>query len=423
MKIIGSALKFVIYILTWFFIFSCNKDHNNPYDRDCPSNLWSPVSLKATLSETGIHITWEQYEPHFDGFVLEKSADSASWTPVKAGLIDKTIRDYSDALNSSSVKIYYRIFAKADKNISGTSYSKGLKLPNLATISTTAVTLITFNSASSGGNISTEGGGSVRARGICWSTNHNPTISDNKSSDGTGSGVFVSTISGLSNNTTYYVRAYATNIAGTVYGAEYPIILYMNVADANITDVDGNVYPTVKIGSQIWMQKNLATTKYNDGTPIPFVGAWALGGASPWFESDFYCWYNADVSNKAIYGALYDWYCINTGKLCPKGWHVPSDSEWTTLISYLGGENSAGDKMKFTAGWANDGNGSNSSGFCALPGGGSSNNGAGIGTGVMGWWWSSSSQHQLWYLTYESGNAFPSSNLPAYALSVRCLKD
>ena len=103
-----------------------------------------------------------------------------------------------------------------------------------------------------------------------------------------------------------------------------------------VTDVDGNTYKTVIIGTQVWMAENLKTTKYNDGIQIPLVT-----DPITWInlKSAAYCWYNNDLAtNKNIYGAIYNWLVVNTGKLCPIGWHVPSDTEWTTLTTFLGGE-------------------------------------------------------------------------------------
>lgn len=99
--------------------------------------------------------------------------------------------------------------------------------------------------------------------------------------------------------------------------------------NGQVADVDGNVYTTVTIGTQVWMVENLKTTKLNDGTVIPLGSTWAYPSAPA------YCWYNNDISNKNIYGALYDWHAVNTGKLAPSGWRVPSDVDWTTLEHFL----------------------------------------------------------------------------------------
>lgn len=96
-----------------------------------------------------------------------------------------------------------------------------------------------------------------------------------------------------------------------------------------VTDADGNSYTSVTIGAQVWMVENLQTTKYNDGTAIPLVETWNYP------IKPGYCWYNKDIANKGSYGALYNWYAVNTGKLAPTGWHVPTDADWTTLENYL----------------------------------------------------------------------------------------
>jgi len=142
-----------------------------------------------------------------------------------------------------------------------------------------------------------------------------------------------------------------------------------NPPSGAITDIDGNVYHAVTIGTQTWMVENLKVTKLNDGTSIPNVTA-----LTAWnnLTTPGYCWYNNDIANKKLYGALYNWYNVSTGKLCPTGWHVPSVTEWTTLINYLGGESVAGGKLKETGTthWVTPNTGAtNTSGFTALPAG------------------------------------------------------
>ncbi|MDZ7633244.1 MAG: fibrobacter succinogenes major paralogous domain-containing protein [Bacteroidales bacterium] len=137
-----------------------------------------------------------------------------------------------------------------------------------------------------------------------------------------------------------------------------------------VTDSDGNVYKTLVIGTQIWLAENLKTTKFNDGSQIPFVSeetSWVATLTTPG-----YCYYDNNTANKSVYGGLYNWYAVETGKLCPKGWHVPSDAEWTTITNLFGGESVAGNalKEKGTAHWTSPNDGAtNESGFTALPGG------------------------------------------------------
>ena len=143
-----------------------------------------------------------------------------------------------------------------------------------------------------------------------------------------------------------------------------------DIGPNQVKDSDGNVYSTVTIGSQIWMVENLKTTKYNDGTSIPLVEDQTV-----WLRtfSPAYCWYDNDVAySKTTYGALYNWYVVGTGKLAPKGWHVPTVSEWNTLASFLGGSDYAGGKMKEMgiSHWDDPNVGAtNSSGFTGLPAG------------------------------------------------------
>lgn len=137
-----------------------------------------------------------------------------------------------------------------------------------------------------------------------------------------------------------------------------------------VTDKDGNVYNTIKIGTQVWFKENLKTTKYNDGSAIPNVTL-----KSQWdnLATDAYCWYNNDANtHKETYGALYNWYAVNTGKLCPTGWHVPTDAEWSILTDLLGDLNYAGGKLKekSTSHWIDPNLGaSDDYGFRALPAG------------------------------------------------------
>jgi uncharacterized protein (TIGR02145 family) len=172
------------------------------------------------------------------------------------------------------------------------------------------------------------------------------------------------------------------------------------------------------------MAENLKTTKYQDGTAIPLVKeelAWA-GLATPG-----YCWYTND---SVSYGALYNFYTVNTGKLCPMGWHIPSDVEWTALTTYLGGESDAGDKQKETGltHWQNPNTGAtNESGFAALPGGYHSKDGSFTGIRRQGYWWSSAeiSSVNAYYrvLFFDSGNADSGDSDKKDGFSVRCLQN
>ena len=198
---------------------------------------------------------------------------------------------------------------------------------------------------------------------------------------------------------------------------------------ASISDNDGNVYKTVKIGTQIWMAENLKTSKYNDGTNIPLV---TDGNSWINLSTSGYCWYNNDIGSKEhLNGGLYNWYTINTGKLCPIGWHVPSDTEWNTLITYLGGESIAGSKLKGlkTNGLVNNNaNTAKNTGFGAFSNG-YRNSAAGEFNLVKDYcfWWSSTefTSANSWYtnMYYSSGLISRLKGAKQCGFSVRCLHD
>ena len=197
-----------------------------------------------------------------------------------------------------------------------------------------------------------------------------------------------------------------------------------------VKDVDGNVYKTVRIGTQTWMAENLKATKYNNGTPIPLVTT-----DTEWsnLSTPGYCWYlNDEATYKNIYGALYNWYTVNTKKLCPAGWHVPSDAEWTTLTTYLGGVSVAGEKLRETSTthWNSPNpRTTNEYNFTALPGGLRDNKGAFRSIGSHGWWWSAqefevlSSAANCWFIYCKSPYMLLSADKKEFGLSIRCLKD
>jgi len=205
------------------------------------------------------------------------------------------------------------------------------------------------------------------------------------------------------------------------------LILSCNKDEDNIIkDGDGNVYISVAIGAQTWLVENLKTTKYNNGTVIPNVTditAWQVLGTGA------YCWFNNEITNKSTYGALYNWYAVNHGNLCPIGWHVPTDAEWSTLTTFLGGEMIAGGKLKETgtSHWLYPNiDATNSTSFTALPGSGRGSVGTFFQLGLSGDWWSSTERAtEAWGYElignngYVYRNPFPKGN----GFSVRCIKD
>ena len=270
---------------------------------------------------------------------------------------------------------------------------------NLPAVTTAAMTNVTLSTATGGGNVTSDGGATVTARGVCWSTSHNPTTANAHTTNGSGTGAFTSTLTGLAQGTTYYVRAYATNSMGTAYGNEVTFTtLAIPAGDAQpcpnnptVTDYDGNVYNTVKIGNQCWMKENLRVTHYADGTEIPATGSGVISNNSP------YCYLaNGDGNLVSIYGRLYNYTAVMHGSpsssanpsgvqgVCPQGWHLPSSAEWNQLTSYVasvpayvcGNGNSIAKALSAAQDWntstnncavGNDLSTNNATGFSALP--------------------------------------------------------
>jgi uncharacterized protein (TIGR02145 family) len=199
-----------------------------------------------------------------------------------------------------------------------------------------------------------------------------------------------------------------------------------NISCGNLTDLDGNIYPSVTIGTQCWTQTNLNVSKYRNGDPIPQVTdptQW------PNLTTGAWCYYENNTANGTAYGKLYNWYAVNDPRgLAPTGYHVPSDAEWTTLSTFLGGEAVAGGKMKATTGWtAPNIAATNSSGFTGLPGGYRYYNGSFYYIGDSGFWWSASEYVTTYawyrYLYYNYGTAYRDYFNENLGFSVRCLRD
>ncbi|MCX6246244.1 MAG: hypothetical protein NTW10_00785 [Bacteroidetes bacterium] len=206
-----------------------------------------------------------------------------------------------------------------------------------------------------------------------------------------------------------------------------------------VTDIDGNVYRTVATGSYEWTAENLKTTSYNNGTKIPDIT-----DSIEWtnLTTGGYCWYKNDETNKKTYGALYNWYAVNTGRLCPDGWRVPTDNEWKNLEgnsdsgfgqgdpvwdNFGGRGHDAGLRLKATSGWSSGGSGTDDIGFCALPGGERCSKGRFFVAGRSGFWWSSTEygasgalyRNMIYGMEDINRNIHPK----WMGFSIRCLRD
>lgn len=330
----------------------------------------------------------------------------------------------TESTESQSHNRYLRYFNKA---ISGSKYNKGngfsvrclknsgtsVKTP---TVTTSNIFDITQTSVIGGGHVTADGGAPITARGVCWNITGNPTITDSKTTDGTLVGTFSSNITGLIPETLYYVRAYASNSEGTAYGDEKQFTKSSEHGTGTFTDPrDGNEYQWVKIGSQTWMAKNLAY--------LPSVSPSLAGSdTEPYYY--VYDYEGTSVSeakataNYTTYGVLYNWPAAMAGSasseanpsgvqgVCPTGWHLPANEEWTILTDYLtnhgycyeGNGIDNGKSLAATSGWitystpgtvGNDQASNNSTGFTALPGGNRDDYDGGFyHIGEFGIWWS-----------------------------------
>ncbi len=299
-------------------------------------------------------------------------------------------------------------------------------------ISTREVTEITAYSATCGGNILSDGGKDILTSGICWSTSPIPTIADFKTTDGTKNFSFRSSMTNLVPGTKYYVRAYATNITGTVYGSIKSFTATAGASAGTFKDPrDNKVYQTVRIGNQVWLAENLAwlpavSPPSEDSSTDPVYYVYGYDGTDVSAASS--------SENCSTYGALYNWPAALNA--CPQGWHLPSDLEWKQLEGYLGlpidefdnagfrgGEE--GKQLKSPTGWTDDVSGTNSSGFSAIPAGYRFSEFEWMGIGLA--WWSSSpaSEENAW----DRGLNNQTNKIDRYAygknsgFSVRCLKD
>jgi uncharacterized protein (TIGR02145 family) len=409
--------------VTNILAFSATSGGNITYDGG------SPVTARGIVWSTNPSPTLA------DNFTVD-GAGSGSFTSEMTGLTHATT-------------YYVRAYAI---NTVGTTYGNQSTFTTqngIIVLTTSVINDVTSNSATSGGNITNDGGTSVIARGVVWSLNPGPTLADNYTEDGNGIGSYPSAITGLIENIHYYVRAYATNGTGTYYGNERSF--YTFDCGSLLTDADNNTYNTVLVGNQCWMKENLKTTKYRNGTTINNPT-----GNTNWKNNTTgaYAWYENDISWKHSYGALYNWHAVNKANgLCPTGWHVPSDTEWMQLVDYVvaqgfpnqwGNTNGAGHALKSCrqvnsplGGVCNTNThprwNSNSTnygfdefGFSGLPGGCRNNNGTFDDVGYIGFWWSATENlaGHAWFRFLGLGSAVGDNFYPkTLGFSVRCLRD
>ena len=353
---------------------------------------------------------------------------------------------------------YVRAYAT---NSEGTTYGNQVSfttpeaLPKVTTSAVSDITVVSGSiNAKCGGNVTEEGAFAVTTRGVCWSTSSNPTIADSHTTDGSGLGSFTSTITGLTSGATYYVRAYATNNAGTAYGNQ--VTLTLPVVDTKsctsapvVTDHEGNAYATVQIGDQCWMRENLrTTTSPKTGTYLVNTANKTTLSISSFSGTKVAHWYYNDSTTYAPkgYGLLYNWCAAmdtanpnnyvevptpnNNGNntafsfsftgnhrgICPAGWHLPSSSEWNTLISGV----SSGSELTGGTDWSSTP--SNTTGFTALAAGyfGSTNPQYNDRTYFWSCTGNETQMQRLWLSPTQKRLQLENKS---FGMSVRCIKD
>ena len=350
---------------------------------------------------------------------------------------------------SAITKYYVRAYAT---NAYGTAYGDTISFTTIGlppTVTTTAASSITGTTAVTGGNVTSDGGIPVTERGICYNTTGSPTMADNVITSGSGTGSFTTNMTGLSGTTTYYVRAYAINALDTAYGTVESFTTPF-ACGSKIKDYDQNEYNTVLIGTQCWMQENLRTTHYANGTSI------TLGNGATSTTTYYRYSPNGNSSNVSTYGYLYSWYAMMNGAsssssnpsgvqgVCPTGWHVPSNAEWTQLTNYISSQSQywCGSNSTYiakatasTSGWT-----STSTTACAIGNNFSTNNATGLNIvpagrcstsysdfGTVAWFWTttveSSSVSYAIKFNYADPYITVSTGTHYWGRSVRCLKD
>ena len=413
---------------------------------DYPDSEWDETGYRGYDVCTNLKST--------SGWNTGNGTDQYGFSALPGGTSSSSGTGYGNIGNNglwwSSYNSYYRALTNNNPNVlrfySYSSSASGYSVRCLADtfivqgltiLSTDTVSSISHTTAISGGSIIDSGGTSISAYGVCWNTTGMPTLLDSTTVDGSGMGGYVSYLSGLMPNTTYFVRAYATNGIGTSYGNEIqfttlPDPISLIVCGNSVSDYDGNVYNVVLIGTQCWMKENLKTTSDALGNSITR-----------------YC-YNNETDSCEVYGGLYDWYTMMNGAtssntvpsgvqgICPTGWHIPSDEEYKILEGSVDSQYDypdsewdeygwrgfdVGTNLRSTSGWSANNNGNDTYGFSALPGG--YRHGSSYLLGSQGLWWSSTqyTSTNAWQRTLSTNQIYRGSFNKWRQYSVRCIKD
>ena len=409
------------------------------------------------IGPTHCEVSGEIYEIGLDGIQQHGFVWSENPDPIlETGEVIQLGTTYGAVTFSSTIRnlapnttYYVKAFAS---NGSQTGYGGEKEFvtssPTIPSVYTSQAYEVGPYSAVSGGAILTDGGSRITSRGVCWSTRP-PTINDDCTTDGTGSGSFESELTQLEPYTVYFIRAYATNSLGTAYGETFGLITLWD--NSPVEDIDGNQYATFQLGDQVWMAENLKVIHYSDGTPIDHVES-----TEEWLglekDSKAYASYDNSDLDFVTYGALYTWSAAMNGSassdeypgevqgVCPAGWHLPSDSEWKQL-EYDLGMNELDVRDKEWRGYTEGGMlkqegislwdepnylATNESGFSAIPGGYRKVEGDFLDRGSFAAFWSSTGYEDealMRGLNTKRGSILRENYPKSSGLSVRCVKE
>ncbi len=402
--------------------------------------------LKSTLSQPYPHPRWDDEnfeatnESGFRGMPGGKVLDSAYYL----GLGKNGVWWSSTMSDENHSNYFYLNYGSNQANFTNYLKRSGFSVRcirdeeiSVATLNTLPVSSISSNGAVGNGQIIDNGGEAAFEVGVCWSTSQYPTINNHYSSSSNSTVNFSVVINNLTEMTKYFVRAFAINSAGVSYGYTEQFITDRNEYtpcpdEPVITDSrDGNTYLTVLIGNQCWMRENLS---FLNGVYKPDNGHYSLNRTYVYGYDSTIVSEAKTNSNYQNYGVLYNYPAALA--FCPSGWHLPQKSEWETLVNFLGGNETAGGRMKSTQTYPNphprwnspNTNATDNSFFSGFPGGWRSNLSNNFGNkDTNGYWWSSSeiqtNKGWVYGLSSASGEATEMDFSKSDGLSVRCIKD
>jgi len=408
------------------------------------SQEMEPITIGGELISTGICISSMPNPTLTSEFVSEGSGDLINGIPIPPDSFQSNTNYYARAYATNAYGTDY------SNQLSFTTYSDSLvfALDSLQYDAGTAAMRL-FSTTNYAVDCNSNSCNEISDKGLCWSSSPNPTVADTMLSNGPGCAIALEQIVGeINQGATYYFRAYAMLAPDSVaYSNELVYTVPIDPASlhtcgaiavhnpsltyGSLTDQEGNEYKTIVIGTQEWMAENLKTSIYNNGDSIAHVtDGWEWQGLT----SGAWCHYNNDSQYECPYGKMYNWHAVaDPRNVCPTGWHVPIDAEWSSLTNFLGGGNPAWVKLKSTGTlyWFDSNgyisNSTNESGFSALPGGWYFGGDSFYQLSALGSWWSSTEVdiNTAWSrsIGYMLENVNQDYSYKNQGLSIRCLKD